>query len=289
MSLTRKQALFALYKAKVKDPRTFYEEALQEYQALQSARVNFLDPRDDAYPDRLKERLKSPPWLFYRGPQRAPLRLLQRPGVAIVGARNASPLGLRCAERIAQGLAQRGVNVISGYARGVDRMAHLGALKARYGGTTIVLSEGILHFAPKGELRQMDGWERRTLILSQFLPTAPWRASQAMARNQLICALSDVVVVIESGPERDARGKRSGTFHSGRTALEQGVPLFVIEYKVEQTSLLEDPGEIPETPEGSRALLDQGGRPLTINLQALDKSIRQAVRTLHNTLKSLRK
>lgn len=284
-----KEALFALYRAKVEEPRAILEAALEEYTMLRAAGADFLDPGADAYPKQLLQRLSAPPWLFYRGGRPRPLRLLQRPGVAIVGSRDASPVGLRCAEGLALRLARRGMNVISGYARGVDRMAHYGALQARRGGTTIVLSEGILHFAPKGELREVDGWEQRTLLLSQFPPTAPWRASQAMARNRLLCALADLVVVIEAGPERDAQGKRSGTFHSGKTALELGVPLFVVEYRVEHPPLLDRidaPHETEgvETPEGSRALLQQGGRPLPMDPQALEKSLQRAVRTLRDAL-----
>lgn len=286
MTPAHKRALFALYKAEVQDPRGFYEEATREYQALRGAGIDFLDPGDSAYPERVRQRLESPPWLFYRGPRPRPLRLLQRPGVAIVGARNASPLGLSCAERIAYKLAQRGVNVISGYARGVDRLAHLGALRASRGGTTIVLSEGILHFAPKGELRHLEGWERRALIVSQFPPTAPWRASQAMTRNRMICALADAVLVVEAGPERDSRGKRSGSFHSGLTALDLGVPLFVLEYDTSVPPLLETPEEAPDTPPGNQALIEQGGQPLPIQPYLLDKSVRQAVQRIYQTLLS---
>ncbi len=280
-----KEVLYALYKAKVKRPRAAYEEAVREYEVLRAAGIDVLDPEDDAYPERLRRRLKTPPWLFYRGPRPRPLRLLRRPGVAIVGSRNASPLGLRCAEGLALGLARRGVNIISGYARGVDRMAHSGALQAPRGGTTVVLGEGILRFAPKGELREVANWERRTLILSQFPPTAPWRASQAMIRNQLICALADLVVVIEAGPERDRQGKRSGTFHAGKTALGQGIPLFVVEYRLEQSSLWASSKEdLPEIPEGNRTLLERGGCPLPINPLTPERSLRNAIRTLHQAL-----
>ncbi len=277
-------ALYALYKAQAKRPRAAYEEAAREYEALRTVGVDFLDPEDDAYPERLRRRLNAPPWLFYRGSRPKPLRLLRRPGVAIVGARNASPWGLRCAEGIALGLARRGVNIISGYARGVDRMAHYGALQAPRGGTTLVLSEGILHFAPKGELREVEDWERRTLILSPFPPTAPWRPSQAMSRNSIICALADLVVVVEAGPERDEKGKRSGTFHSGKTALELGVPLFVVEYREGQRSLLDSSEELPQTPEGNRALLARGGRSLPLDPHKWEKSLREAVRTLYQAL-----
>jgi len=285
-----KEALFALYKAKIENPQAIYEEAVQEYKALRDRGADFLDPGDDAYPERLRKKLNTPPWLFYHGPRRRPLRLLQRPGVAIVGSRNASQLGLQCAEILARKLARRGVNVISGYARGVDRRAHYGALCGalqalrRGGGTTIVLSEGILHFAPRGELREINNWEQRTLILSQFPPTAPWRASQAMARNRLICALADLVIVIEAGPERDVQGKQSGTFHSGRTALDQGIPLFVVEYKTEQPLLLSSTENLIKIPEGNRVLLEQGGQPLKIDPQDLKRSLDQAFKKIWDAL-----
>jgi predicted Rossmann fold nucleotide-binding protein DprA/Smf involved in DNA uptake len=133
-----KEQLYALYKASLslkkgsESLRKFYETCVCEYQQLRQAGIDFLDPDDDRYPAILRERLNFPPLLFYIGEPKL-LKIKKgkaRPAVAIVGARNASNFGLKCAKLLARELARRGVNVISGYARGIDRMAHLGALQS---------------------------------------------------------------------------------------------------------------------------------------------------------------
>ena len=68
-----------------------------------------------------------------------------------------------------------------------------------------------------------------------------------MTRNKLVCALSNVVVVIVSGPERDANGRNSGTFNAGMAALKMGIPVFVV-----------SPDFFAATPPGNRELLKKG-------------------------------
>ncbi|MDE0504168.1 MAG: DNA-processing protein DprA, partial [Candidatus Poribacteria bacterium] len=146
-----------------------------------------------------------------------------------VGARNVSDMGIQVAKEIAAGLAREGMNVVSGYAKGVDSTAHLAALEAD-GTTTLVLPYGINELRKKREFKKYN-WKQDVLAVSQFSPDAKWLARNAMIRNKLICALSKAVVVIESGPERDAKGKMSGTFDTGKTALEMKLPLFVVDPK----------------------------------------------------------
>ncbi|HHJ49832.1 MAG TPA: hypothetical protein ENJ88_02895, partial [Phaeodactylibacter sp.] len=56
-----------------------------------------------------------------------------------------------------------------------------------------------------------------------------WNARFAMQRNKIVCGLSDAVIVIASGPERDAKGRMSGTFAAAKFALQRGIPLLVLE------------------------------------------------------------
>ena len=140
-----------------------------------------------------------------------------------------SDRGVQIANKIAAGLAGEGMNIISGYAKGVDSTAHLAALEAE-GTTTLVLPYGINELRQKREFREFD-WERDVLAISQFPPDAKWLPRHAMMRNKLICALSKAVVVIESGPKRNEKGKLSGTFDTGRTALVMKRPLFVVDPK----------------------------------------------------------
>jgi len=164
-------------------------------------------------------RASAPPVLFMRGNP----DLAMKAAVGFCGSRAASAKGLTVASDCARSLAREGVNVVSGYARGVDLAAHRAALEVG-GTTTMVLAEGISHFRIKGELRDvMDEDLSRVLVISEFPPGLPWRAHNAMARNRTICGLANAMVVIESGAE-------GGTFEAGRTALELGEPLFCVEY-----------------------------------------------------------
>ena len=86
------------------------------------------------------------------------------------------------------------------------------------------------------------------LAVSQFDPDTTWQAWNAMKRNQLVCALSKAVVVVESGPERDAQGKMSGTFNTAKAALDLNLPLFVV-----------NPSCLDNAPKGNADLIALGG------------------------------
>jgi DNA processing protein len=242
-----------------------------DYHVLQEAGISVLHLGHADYPPILHERLAdaAPAVLFCLGY----LRLLRSESFAIVGARSATSEGLQIASQLAHALALEGKNVISGFAKGVDTEAHLGALRAD-GTTTIVLSSGILDFAKKRSGEDVD-WERSTLAISQFHPREHWSARNAMIRNKLVCALAKAVIVIEAGAERDPEGKMSGTFQTGRTALELGVPLFVV-----------SPGCLTASPPGNTALIQLGATefdPVT-GLESILLQSQQAPRSQQPTL-----
>lgn len=166
------------------------------------------------------------------------LSLLGLPAVGFCGSRRASEKGLSAARELSTALAQEGIVVTSGYAKGVDTEAHLAALRAG-GSTIIVLPEGISNFRIKKELRELWNYER-ILVLSQYDDVAVWRADRAMERNKIIVGASAATVVIEAG----ATG---GTLDAGMTALKLGSPLFVAIYS-----------DNLESNEGNRMLLRLG-------------------------------
>ena len=90
------------------------------------------------------------------------------------------------------------------------------------------------------------------LLVSQFKPNEPWGAHNAMVRNKLVCALSKAVIVISSGPEKDQKGRMSGTFDAGKTALKLGIPLFVL-----------SPNLLSTKPEGNAQLIKMGAKEIT--------------------------
>lgn len=213
-----------------------------EYEKLQKRGITLIYP---GHPDSPRPPLRNSPILFLKGQR----RLLTSDGVAIVGARNVSSRGIQIAKVIATDLANKGINVVSGYSKGVDSTAHLAALEAE-GTTTLVLPYGINELRQKREFKKFN-WNQDILAVSQFPPDAKWLARNAMVRNKLICAMSNAVVVIESGLERDAKGKMSGTFDTGKTALKTNLPLFVV-----------DPEYFEEPPEGNKDLIARGGQKL---------------------------
>lgn len=170
------------------------------------------------YPSQLAATLAigAPPVLFALGD----LTLLTAPGVGFCGSREASARALAAVSDCARQLVTQNVNVISGYAKGVDMAAHRAAVEAG-GSTTIVLAEGISRFRLKQDLQ--DAGDSQLLVLSQFSPRSTWSVGNAMARNWTICALADAMVVVESQ-------MTGGTFAAGEAALELKRPLYVIDY-----------------------------------------------------------
>ena len=225
-------------KIHVEDSQKIYTE----YKKLKEAGIAILHPSHPDFPDHL---LEIAPILFIKGQR----ELLTSDGVAIVGARDESDEGIRVARKIASGLAREEINVVSGYAKGVDSEAHSAAL-ASNGTTTLVLPYGITRLRQKRAFRDFN-WECDVLAVSQFAPDAKWLARHAMMRNKLICSLSKAVIVIESGPERDAKDNMNGTFDTGKTALEMKLPLFVV-----------DPEYFVKPPQGNADLIRLGGRKL---------------------------
>ena len=220
------------------------EKIYQEYQELRNNGIKIIYPGCQLYPVKLLEltRYGVPPILFCKGQ----LSLLNSEGVAIVGSRNASEEGIKIAKKFASELVMLGKNVISGYAKGIDTSAHLGALE-KDGTTTIVLSYGIMEFSKKKIFKNVR-WEGNTLIVSQFRLREKWSARNAMIRNKLVCALSEAVIVIESGGKENGSRKMSGTFNAGYTALKTKVPLFVV-----------NPDSFRNIPIGNKKLIELGG------------------------------
>lgn len=215
------------------------EEVLAEYKQLKRLEVDIIYP---GHPDCPPQLLEISPILFVRGKGKH----LNFDSVAVVGSRNVSDRGIDITRKLARDLARSGINIVSGYAKGVDSAAHLGALEVE-GTTTIVLPYGIKELYQKKAFKEFN-WKRDVLAVSQFDPSMKWLARNAMVRNELVCVLSNAVVVIESGPERDEQGKMSGTFNTAKTALQHGLPLFVL-----------DPSYLDNPPQGNTALIGLGG------------------------------
>lgn len=145
---------------------------------------------------------------------------LARPTVAIVGTRAATPYGRGVARRMARELAQAGCTILSGLALGIDTEAHLGALDA-HGGTVGVLGGGHERFFPKRNAALAARIEDEGgAVLSPFPPDVAPRKHFFLARNGVVAALSDCVVVVEAPA-------RSGALNTAHWAADR-VPVFAV-------------------------------------------------------------
>ena len=210
-----------------------------EWEELRAQGVNVVPFTDIKYPRNVQKIDGIPPILYMRGNS----SLLKDQAIGICGSRNASELGIRNAMKLGASSGRLGLNVVSGYPKGVDTAAHQGAI-CSHGSSIIVLADGINRFKIKRGFEDASDFFQRTLVISQFYPKQTWHVGAAMARNVLICGLSEAVAVVEAGPT-------GGTIASGRECLAQGKPLWVIDYE-----------GLPPAAAGNRILISEGGKEL---------------------------
>lgn len=190
-------------------------------QTCRHAGIDILTDSDAAYPRLLREIHDPPAVLFLRG-KFQPRDAL---AIAMVGTRHATQYGLRQAERLAKGLAQAGLTIVSGMARGIDAAAHRGALAA--GGRTVaVLAGGLLNLYPAEHKDLAEQIAQAGLLVSESPPHSPPRAGAFPQRNRLITGLCLGVVVVEAG-------LRSGALISAEHAMEQGREVFAVPGRVD--------------------------------------------------------
>jgi DNA processing protein len=151
-------------------------------------------PGDDDYPPGLLDLTDPPMGVFVRGTLPAP-----RPAVAMVGARRCTAYGREAAESIAGGVAAEGVTVVSGAAVGIDAAAHRGALRAG-GPTMAVLGSGIDVAYPPRNAALIEAVAGAGAVLSEYPPGVEARPHRFPARNRLVAALGQGVIVVEGAP-----------------------------------------------------------------------------------------
>ncbi len=205
-----------------------------------TAGQSLLVPPDNAFPAVLRS-IPAPPVLLWA---RGDLAHLQAPAVAIVGSRDHSRYGEEIARELAIVAARAGIAVVSGMARGLDAVAHQGALDA--GGATIgVLGCGVDVVYPRQNVELYTRMYADGLLLSENPPgQRPDHAGSFPRRNRLISGLARATVVVEA-----AEG--SGTMLTVTSALEQGRDVLVV------------PGPVNSpTSRGTNRLLRDGATPL---------------------------
>ncbi len=171
---------------------------------------------DGAYPQKLLETPDPPTLLYVRG--RA--NLLNKPAIAIVGSRNATPQGLLNAEAFATTLAEAGLTVVSGLALGIDAAAHRGGLRGA-GSTVAVIGTGIDRIYPAGNRDLARDIAVRGAIVSEFPLGTPALKENFPRRNRILSGLARGWLVVEAA-------ERSGSLITARLAGEQGRDVFAI-------------------------------------------------------------
>ncbi len=181
------------------------------------ARYLFHDLPD--YPPLLREIEGAPPILILRGDA----KIAMRPAVAIVGARNASAAAVKLSRTFANELADAGLTVVSGLARGIDGAAHQGALAAGSagGGTIGVIASGIDVTYPPDHAALQEQVAQEGLLITEFAPGTEPLARHFPARNRIIAGLAAGTLVVEAAP-------KSGSLITARLAGEAGREVMAI-------------------------------------------------------------
>ena len=173
---------------------------------------------DGVYPALLREIYDPPIVLYVKG---AWAECLDQPCVAIVGSRKSSTYGQNAAFMLARDLAQRGVTIISGFARGIDAAAHRGALEV--GGRTVaVLGTGIDRVYPRDHTAlAAEILKKRGALVTQFPLGTPPASENFPYRNRIISGLSLGTLVVEAA-------ENSGSLITARLAIEQNREVFAV-------------------------------------------------------------
>ncbi len=191
--------------------------AEKEAKLVSDAGATYLTPQDEAYPQQLLEIFDPPSVLWVRGD----VAQLARPGIAVVGTRAPSAYGSGMAELLSRDLANRGLTILSGMARGVDSAAHKGALDA--GGKTVaVWGTGLDVVYPKENKKLAESIVLSGGAIVTEFPMGTFPAPQNFPiRNRTLSGLSVGVLVIEAA-------EYSGTRITARCAMEQNRDVYAV-------------------------------------------------------------
>lgn len=191
--------------------REFHEKAAEELIRIKQMKSDVLILDDGSYPPLLREIADPPIVLYVRGEWQA---CFDSPCISIVGSRRCSTYGRNAAEMLGRDLASRGVTIVSGFARGIDSAAHLGALACK-GRTVAVLGTGIDRVYPKENAGLVNKiLDSGGAVVSQFpLGTPPLRENFPY-RNRIISGLSLGTLIVEAS-------ERSGSLITARLSMEQ--------------------------------------------------------------------
>ncbi|OGQ90391.1 MAG: DNA protecting protein DprA [Desulfobacula sp. RIFOXYA12_FULL_46_16] len=227
--------------------KLFMEQAKIELEQIFKNHIHIVTLNDAFYPVLLKQIQDPPPFLTYYGTLDN-----ESPCVSIVGSRTATSYGLSTSENLSFKLASKGFQIVSGLARGIDAMAHKGALRAK-GKTIAVLGSGLKKIYPKENESLFHEIAETGTIFSEFKVNADPIPGHFPVRNRIIAGLSCGSIVVEAA-------KRSGSLITARLASEYNREVFAV------------PGSIKsKKSEGTHSLLKQGAKLVETEMDIIDE------------------
>ena len=193
-----------------------FDDAIDQQHKMLEAGAGFVPVTDPRYPKRLKPIYDPPIGLFYKGK----LELAESVTVAVVGTRHPTPYGIAATERLAGDLANAGIAIVSGMARGIDSTAHKAALAA--GGETIaVFGCGVDLIYPQENRKLYNDIAEKGLMISEFPMGSPAFPQNFPIRNRIISGMSCGVLIVEGA-------QYSGSTITARLALDHGREVYAV-------------------------------------------------------------
>lgn len=221
---------------------TEYRKNLKRYlEYMEKYGISMVTCYDSDYPKKLRNIQNRPIVLFYKGD----ISIVDEYSIAIVGSRNCSDYGRKCADFISNEIAIRKICIVSGLAIGIDSIGHIAALNNK-SNTIAIIGNGLDNIYPSKNKKLAESIIKNGgLIISEFVVgTKPFKQNFPR-RNRIISGLSDSVIVIEGS-------KKSGSLITAGYAIEQGKEVFAV------------PGSIfSPNSEGTNELIKDGANLLT--------------------------
>jgi DNA processing protein len=193
-----------------------FEDAAAQQEKIKETGTVLVTISDPRYPAALREIYDPPILLFARGQ----VALFDSIMLAIVGTRRPTPYGVAVAERLAADLAQAGLTIVSGMARGIDTAAHKGALTAG-GNTVAVLGCGVDVVYPSENRKLAADLAVKGLLVSEFPMGSTAFPQNFPIRNRIVSGLSAGVLVVEGA-------QYSGSAITAKLAMDQGREVFAV-------------------------------------------------------------
>ena len=219
-----------------------YRKNLEKYEKyMKTNKIDLINIYDKEYPEKLKEIYDKPITLYIKGNK----EILDEFSLAIIGCRENSEYGKKVGSKLSYDIAKKGIVTTSGLARGIDSIAHKSTLMAK-GKTIAVIGSGIDNIYPPENKKLVDEIvENGGAVVSEYVIGTKAEKMNFPARNRIISALSDGVIVIEAK-------KKSGTMITVDFALDNGKEVFAV------------PGNITSiNSEGTNELIKQGAKLIT--------------------------